>query len=493
MPPALPNYYTMLGLSRSASAEEIRHAYLKHAKKLHPDTNLAPGETELFLDVQQAYQVLSDPQRRAAYDATLPPEVEKTADSPVVLDTLLSRKQISSGGGSQLIYILMDFLQAQKTEESGTPPLNLCLALDNSTSMKGASLDVVKATTSQLLRRMRPQDIFSIVSFNDRAEVVVPASRQTNLHRAENRAQMLQAFGGTEILRGLEAALEEVRRYAGRGTVNHIVLLTDGRTYGDEQACYNLAQQAAQEGIGISGLGIGSGWNDTFLDKLATLTGGNSIYVSQPQDIERFLNEKFSHLSHTYAENIILRLQETPRARINYAFRLQPEVGPLAIGPVMRLGPILHDTPLTVILEINISGATPDEEIIELLLGKAEVISAILPAPIPDIPLKVQVSVNPESHTETPPATLVQALSKLTLYRIQERAQESVKKGEYVKATQQLQRLATHLLGQGEQALARTILLEVENIEKNQAFSDAGEKQIKYGTRALFLPTGGRK
>jgi len=88
---------------------------------------------------------------------------------------------------------------------------------------------------------------------------------------------------------------------------------------------------------------------------------------------------------------------------------------------------------------------------------------------------------------------LVQALSKLTLYRIQEKARAAVKQGEYAKAAQNLQRLATHLLGQGEQALAHTILLEVENIEKNQSFTESGEKQIKYGTRALLLPSGGRK
>ena len=69
-----PNLYALLGLLRSASSEEIRRAYLKSAKKLHPDRNQAPGETELFLGVQQAYQILADPQRKAAYVATLPAE-----------------------------------------------------------------------------------------------------------------------------------------------------------------------------------------------------------------------------------------------------------------------------------------------------------------------------------------------------------------------------------------------------------------------------------
>ena len=68
-----PDYYLMLGVRRAASQEEIRRAYLKAVQRLHPDKNVNPGETELFLEVQQAYEILGDPQRRSKYDATLPP------------------------------------------------------------------------------------------------------------------------------------------------------------------------------------------------------------------------------------------------------------------------------------------------------------------------------------------------------------------------------------------------------------------------------------
>lgn len=490
---AKSNLYALLGLLRSATQEEIRRAYLKYAKKLHPDTNVAPGETEIFLDVQQAYQVLSDPQRRASYDATLTSGEAESLPSPLEIEILVSRKHIPAGAEPQLVYALMTFRPLVTSQENGAPPLNLCLAIDTSTSMKGGNLDMVKVTVSQMLRRMRPQDIFSVISFNDRAEVVIPASRQANLHRAENRVQMLLASGGTEILRGLEAAAEEVRRFASPGTVNHVILLTDGRTYGDEQACYNLASELSRDGIGISGLGIGSGWNDVFLDQLATLTGGNSMYVSQPTDIEKMLNEKFSHLSQAFAENLILHLEESSQAALHYAFRIQPEVSPLTLDKDLRLGPVLRDTPLSIIFEINLTGAKTDGQTLPLLRGRLETLAASLPAPAPEISVNIEAEIKADVHTETPPQVLVQALSKLTLYRMQEKARLAVEQKDYPKATQHLQRLATHLLGQGEQALARTILLEVENLERDQAFSEAGEKRIKYGTRALFLPTGGPK
>jgi curved DNA-binding protein CbpA len=52
------DYYSLLGLERDATLEDIRRAYFEAAQKLHPDKNTAAGETELFLDVQQAYERL---------------------------------------------------------------------------------------------------------------------------------------------------------------------------------------------------------------------------------------------------------------------------------------------------------------------------------------------------------------------------------------------------------------------------------------------------
>ena len=76
------DYYSLLGLTRDASQEEVKRAYHEAALKLHPDKNTAAGETELFLGVQQAYEVLSNPVRRKQYDATLPPE-EKLSLYPI--------------------------------------------------------------------------------------------------------------------------------------------------------------------------------------------------------------------------------------------------------------------------------------------------------------------------------------------------------------------------------------------------------------------------
>src|SRR5437867_13450283 len=67
------DYYKTLGVSRDASADDIRKAFRKLARKYHPDVN--PGDTKSenrFKEINEAYEVLSDPDKRKKYDTLGP-------------------------------------------------------------------------------------------------------------------------------------------------------------------------------------------------------------------------------------------------------------------------------------------------------------------------------------------------------------------------------------------------------------------------------------
>ena len=98
---------------------------------------------------------------------------------------------------------------------------------------------------------------------------------------------MLSTGGGTEIYQGLKTGY-------------------------DEAQCLFLAKIAQEQGIGISSLGVGSEWNDAFLDQLAGSTGGSTVYIARDQDIKRFLEQKFYRLGQIYANSISYRFKREP-------------------------------------------------------------------------------------------------------------------------------------------------------------------------------------
>src|SRR6059058_1696538 len=62
------DYYKTLGVARDANQDEIKRVYRRLARKFHPDVSKETNAEQKFKEVQEAYEVLKDPEKRAAYD-----------------------------------------------------------------------------------------------------------------------------------------------------------------------------------------------------------------------------------------------------------------------------------------------------------------------------------------------------------------------------------------------------------------------------------------
>ena len=480
--------YEQLGLPRDASTEEIRRAYRQLVLRLHPDTNVNKGETELFIDIQQAYERLSDPNKKADYDLQLPEE--PNIISPIKLNTLYSQASLVRLPEPQLLYSLLELSITPSTDViTSTIPLNISLIVDCSTSMKGFRLDTVKLTAIDVLRQLNTDDVFSLVKFNDRAELLIPPGTLVEPKSAEMKVQLLQAGGGTEIFKGLELGFTQVKQFRSNQRVNHLILITDGRTYGDEANCDQLANEASTLGIGISVLGIGSQWNDRFVDQITSKTGGICKFIPDGGDIRNSILQEISRLGSNITEQINFNYQASHGVELASAFRVQPYPSPLETSSPFTLGTIPRNDFLSVMFEFVIKDIPVNERnfsigngFLNIEIPRHSVQKKYIERIMFDRPVTVEPS------RESPPVAIINALSLMSFIQMEERAREEMGKGQVDAAAQHMENLATQLLRRGEKKLAQSVINEVAFIRNNQSFSEDGEKRIKYGTRSLLLP-----
>lgn len=483
----MKDFYATLKLPRDATIEEIRSAYFDAARSLHPDTNPSTESNELFLLAQEAFDILSNDEKRAAYDRTFPTKFEKPA---LRLKSITSRSNIPLLDEPQLIYVLLE-LDCTATEVVATGiDVHLTLVVDRSTSMAGSRLDMVKANILQTIKKMRPTDTISIVGFSDRAEVILPPTKVKSLEMIERLVASIDTCGATEIFKGLELGCYLLRNYATEKMVRQLILITDGHTYGDEEKCFDLAQIANKEGIAISALGVGAEWNDEFLDKLTSFSGGSTVLINTPKDLYLFFDAKISSIIHLYARQITVEFEPSEGVQLRYLFRLLPDLGSLPISSHIPLGSLQAGRTLSFVMELLVKPLLVDQEDVQLLKGKFKLDIPSLGDPFARISFEVTRKIVPQLEKEAPPPAIVDAMSRLTLYRMQELAKNEVGEGKFKEATKHLQYLATHLLLQGDKELAHTVLEEADNIQKTHKVSPMGFKNIKFGTRALLLPPG---
>src|SRR5579863_5571590 len=158
----------------------------------------------------------------------------------VSLQAQMGRERVQITGGSQLAYVLVEARIADSAPQVRMP-LNFALVLDHSGSMKGEKLRSVKEAVKLVVDQMAPSDIVSVVIFDDNAQVIVPAQPASDKLGIKRAVDNIRDGGGTAMSLGMSVGLNELRKYAAPTSVNRMVLLTDGVTYGDPDRCRRMA------------------------------------------------------------------------------------------------------------------------------------------------------------------------------------------------------------------------------------------------------------
>ena len=484
--------YALLGISPTADERDIKNSYREAARRFHPDVNPNQGAEVQFRDISEAYEVLNNASQRRSYDSIR----GRMADEPRYFSTVVtpSKRVIPLLGEPQVVYVLAQIMadkELARPDQRHTP-LNLALVLDRSKSMAGPRLDRVKVAAHQIVDQLGEDDFLSVVMFSDFSDEIIAGQRVTDHSSMKAAISTMSADGGTKIFQGLSAAMKLVNANLDEDLVNHIVLLTDGETYDDPNLSLELADTAAEKGIGISTMGIGDEWNDVFLDDIASRTGGYSAYINSPGAVVRFMNERVRSLGASFAERLNISIAPDPDVKLESVFKLMPNPQPIehATQPI-PLGNLEATRPVTLLIQLQMAGDLTEGFRTMLRLSvSGDILHAKRRSYNSLTDLSIEVAQDPPA--EDPPRVVLDALGKLTLYRMQQKAEAAIQQGNFGEATRHLDNLATRLDAVGEPDLANTARREAARIQHTQAFSEEGRKSMKYGTR-LLLTSGGEE
>ncbi len=403
----------------------------------------------------------------------------------VNLRATLARPFVATTANAQVSYLLLE-LQPSQTMAQVRVPVNVSFVLDRSGSMKGEKIERVRRATATALDLLDAQDILSVVIFDHRTEVLIPAAPVQNRRDLQEKISSIRDAGGTKIAPALEKALQEIEK-AGRSGIRRLVLLTDGQTE-NEKECLLRAEQAGQQGVPITALGVGNDWNEDLLIDMANRSGGTADYIAHADTIVE------------YFQNTVQRAQATAIQNVSVTLRLVQGVTPRAVWQVI---PLIENLGYRPISDRDVSVPLGDLEtsqgrtlLIELLVdprpvGQYRIGQAEAAYDVPtlnrtqqkvrtDIILTYTNDASQINHVHAPVMNIVE---KVSAFKLQTRALQDLQSGDVVNATQKLKSAITRLLNQGEVELAETMQREVTNLEQHGQLTSEGQKTIKFGTR----------
>lgn len=272
----------------------------------------------------------------------------------------VGRERMQVTGGSQVAYVLVE-ARPSATGAQVRMPLNFALVLDHSGSMKGAKLRAVKDAVKLVINNMAPTDFVSVVIFDDNVRVVVPSQPASDKMGLATQVDGIKDGGGTAMSLGMSVGLTELRKHASPNTVNRMILLTDGVTYGDAERCRRIADDAGAAGIGIYPLGIGADWDEDLLDNVGQRSSGMPAeFIRRPEDALGIFERQLQSAAAVAVRNAQLTVRLPAGVAPKRSVKVLPlisEQGQDTLSDrevVAGLGDVERDTPPAILVELMV-------------------------------------------------------------------------------------------------------------------------------------------
>ena len=209
-------------------------------------------------------------------------------------------------------------------------PVNVALVIDRSGSMEGEPLEYVKRACSFVVDMLTPEDVLSIVTFEEAVEVIMPARRVTDPGLIKQHIARITPGNTTNLFDGLYAGGAQAASVPLDGYVTRVLLLTDGEPTAGLKDFNSIVQQVADlktRGVTVTALGFGPEYNEELMAGIARRSGGNYYYIARPEEIPDVFRREIETVLGVTAKNAKLTFQLPRGASVRQVYGSPPTFG----------------------------------------------------------------------------------------------------------------------------------------------------------------------
>ena len=222
--------------------------------------------------------------------------------------------------GKEIIHI---GLQGYDIAADREPPVNLVFLIDVSGSMDEPNkLPLVQKALNVLIDQLRPEDRVSMVVYAGAAGAVLPPTAGNQKLTMRCAVEALHAGGSTAGGAGLALAYDLAEQNFGKGTVNRVVLMTDGDFnvgVADPEKLQDFIAEKRKTGVYLSAFGVGHGnYNDLMMQTLSQAGNGTAGYIDTLDEARKLFRDDFSSSLFPIADDVKIQVEFNPAAVSEY-------------------------------------------------------------------------------------------------------------------------------------------------------------------------------
>jgi len=206
--------------------------------------------------------------------------------------------------------VLEGFEPADKSKKR--PPVNIALVLDRSGSMNGNKIEHAKQAALLAVDRLADDDIISIVVYDDSADVIVPATKLSDRASIKSKIRSINIGGSTALFAGTSKGANEVEKFLDKNKVNRVILLSDGQANvgpSSPSELGELGNALVKKGISVTTLGLGTGYNEDLMVKLAQKSDGNHAFIENPEELASIFDKEFGDVLSVVAQEVEIQIE----------------------------------------------------------------------------------------------------------------------------------------------------------------------------------------